>query len=525
MGLLLLVGTIAFLLATLITPTVRGLARKYGIVDKPDQLRKLQSNAIALGGGIAVLASFVLTCGIALITAPEAATYVRYNWHLIISIASSFVAISLIGFADDAWTIRGRQKLAAQLLIGLFLCLSGLQINEVTLFTYKISLGWAAIPFTLLWLAGTSNALNLIDGSDGLCSTVGIIICAAISAMAFWGEHYAEAIMAAALAGALLGFLIFNFPPASIYLGDSGSLLIGLAVGVLSIRASLKGPATVTMLAPIALLAIPLFDSSMAILRRKLTGRSIYAVDRAHLHHNLLKSGLSTTGLLFVVSILCGLTALGAFFSVVMNQEALAIASALVVIGILIVSRIFGYVELILLGKRTVNFSRSLLLPRGPQGDQQIHEHVVQLQGSRSWDIIWQTLTEFAEKHGLCKVCLDLNVPWMQEGFHASWYRAKMPDAAERWQTKIPIVSSTKVVGRLEIAAPLGGAPAYRLMSLAAEMMESLENHIQRVIDDRDATLPTSVVSGDSSSSDSGTTPALSDSSYDLIPVVVSNRR
>jgi UDP-GlcNAc:undecaprenyl-phosphate/decaprenyl-phosphate GlcNAc-1-phosphate transferase len=514
MGLLLLVGTIAFLLATLLTPMVRGAARRFGIVDKPDQLRKLQSNAIALGGGLAVLAAFVITCGIALVTAPEAMVYVRNNWHLILAIAGSLIAVSLVGFADDAWTIRGRQKLAAQMLIGLFLCMSGLQINEITLFTFKFQLGWMAIPVTLLWLAGTSNALNLIDGSDGLCSTVGIIICAAISAMAYWGDHHAEALMAAALAGALLGFLIFNFPPASIYLGDSGSLLIGLAVGVLSIRASLKGPTSVAVFAPLALLAIPLFDSSIAILRRKLTGRSIYAVDRAHLHHNLLKSGLSTKGLLIVVSLLSGITALGAFFSVAMNQEALAIASAAIVIGILVASKVFGYVELILLGKRSLNFGRSLLVTRGPKGDKQIHEHSMQLQGSRSWDIIWQTLTEFAEKHGLCKVCLDLNVPWMQEGFHASWYRAKMPDVSERWQTKIPIVSSSKVVGRLEIAAPLGGEPAYRLMSLAAEMMESLENHIQRVIDDSSTPVPPLSDGTDSNI-------AISDSSYDLIPVAI----
>jgi UDP-GlcNAc:undecaprenyl-phosphate GlcNAc-1-phosphate transferase len=175
-------------------------------------------------------------------------------------------------------------------------------------------------------------------------------------------------------------------------------------------------------------------------------------------------------------------------------------------------SRVFGYVELKLLSKRTLNFSRSLLAPSGAKGEQQVHEHVIQLQGSRSWDIIWQTLTEFAEKHGLCKVCLDLNVPWMQEGFHASWYRAKMPDQAERWQTKIPIVSASKVVGRLEIAAPLRGEPAYRLMSLAAEMMESLENHIQRVIEDRPTLITPAVEPAEPE-------PSLTDSSYDLIPV------
>ena len=210
MGLLLLVGTIAFIFATLLTPMVRSVARSYGIVDKPDALRKMQSNAVALGGGLAVLGAFLLTVAIALLTAPEATSYIQNHWKLILVISGSFVAISFVGFADDAWTIRGRQKLAAQVLISMLLIASGLQITHISIFSWSIDLGWTAIPITLLWLAGTSNALNLIDGSDGLCSTVGVIICGAIAAMAYWGEHYAAAIMAAALAGALLGFLLLT---------------------------------------------------------------------------------------------------------------------------------------------------------------------------------------------------------------------------------------------------------------------------------------------------------------------------
>src|SRR5205085_11092231 len=136
-------------------------------------------------------------------------------------------------------------------------------------------------------------------------STIGLIIALAMAGMAIIGLQWPAATVALALAGALLAFLFFNFPPASIFLGDSGSMLIGLIIGTLAIQSSLKGPATVALAAPLALLVIPIFDTSAAILRRKLTGSSIFATDRGHLHHMLQSGGLSHQKVLFLVVFLC----------------------------------------------------------------------------------------------------------------------------------------------------------------------------------------------------------------------------
>src|SRR5262249_14448388 len=198
---------------------------------------------------------------------------------------------------------------------------SGLVVERVRLFHYHLEFGLLAIPFTIFWLLGAINALNLIDGMDGLLTSVGLIISAAIAVMAAYQGHWMAACMAVALAGALLGFLVYNFPPARMFLGDSGSMLIGLVIGVLALQSSLKGPATVALTAPAAILAIPIFDTAAAILRRKLTGRSIYTTDRGHLHHCLLGRGLSTRVVLLCISSFCLLTGLGALASLAWGNE------------------------------------------------------------------------------------------------------------------------------------------------------------------------------------------------------------
>src|SRR5262249_42497027 len=154
--------------------------------------------------------------------------------------------------------------------------------------------------------------LNVTDGIDGLLSCVGAIICLPLAANASsLGGRWETAVVTLAFVGALLGFLRYNLPPASICLGDARSMLIGLVVGVLAIRSSIKVAATFALTAPIALLAIPLFDSAAAILRRKLTNRSIYTRDHGHLHHYLLRMSWSTRRTVFLITWFCVITAIG----------------------------------------------------------------------------------------------------------------------------------------------------------------------------------------------------------------------
>lgn len=491
---------VAFVASLLVTPIVRSFAISRGIVDRPDHLRKLHGRVVARAGGTAVLIATLLGCGVALIQFLPG-TFTRLDGSPVQVISETLVTGSLaeinlvpflgilvvmigvwlLGLADDIWTLRGRQKLLGQMLLAGILVLTGSQVDSVAVFGKTVELGLFAVPLTIMWLLATTNALNLIDGSDGFCSTVGAIISGSLAIMLAYHDHWAEAAIGFALCGALLGFLMFNFPPASVFLGDSGSLLVGLVTGALAIRCALKGPATVAMLAPASLLVIPLFDSAMAIIRRKLTGRSIYTTDRAHIHHTLKNSGFSDRGLLAVTAAMCLFVSIGAIAGMMLGHEWLAASSALTVVAILIASKVFGFAEMSLLARRVSHFAASMVEPAGAC-DSTVRQKAVRLQGSRSWELIWATLTEFAERQQLSRVHLDLNVTWLHEGFHATWQRSKMPDKLERWSTCMPLIVEGRLAGRLDVIGPVADGRAFSSLSQLADILEDLSPQLELLI-------------------------------------------
>lgn len=469
----------AFLASLLLTPVVRSVAIRFGVVDKPDPRRKLHVRVVARAGGVGVLLAVLIGCGCAFI--PYARPLGFSHIYPFFGLCLAMLVMCGLGLADDVYTLRGRQKLFGQVLLAGMLASSGFLMHSIRIFGVDVQLGLAAVPVTILWLLATTNALNLIDGSDGLCSTVGAIITGSLGIMAAWGGNQAEAIVAFALCGALIGFLVFNFPPASIFLGDSGSLLVGMISGALAIRCSLKGPATVSMIAPLAILIVPLFDSAMAIVRRKLTGRSIYTTDRAHLHHNIKERGYSDVGLLLVAGGLCAFASLWALGGTILSNDLVAAIGAVGVLAVLVGSRIFGFAELMLVVRKFREFAHSMLTP-ATRADQSVRHQAIRLQGSRNWEIVWETLVEFAEKSGLCRVHLDLNAPWLHEGFHANWQRSRLPDRLERWSTSLPIHSAGRVFGRLDIVGPVPAGRNFEVLTELANILEDLEPQIEAML-------------------------------------------
>jgi UDP-GlcNAc:undecaprenyl-phosphate GlcNAc-1-phosphate transferase len=469
----------AFVAASLGTPVVRWFARRWGLVDAPDAHRKLHAKGTPLGGGAAILAATL--CGFVLsLASPSLRQLVQESGATLLGFLGAALMIAAVGLLDDAKGLRGRQKLFGQIVAVTFLCWSGMTIERIRLFEWEIELGLLAVPVTVCWLLGAVNAMNLLDGADGMAATVGLVLSASLAIMAAWMGRPVEAAIAAALAGASLGFLLYNFPPASIFLGDCGSMLLGLTLGVLAIRSSLKGPATVAMATPVALLAIPMLDCTAAILRRRLTGRSIYTTDRGHLHHCLLRRGTGPRGLLVWVGGLCGATAVGALTSVYWNNEPLAFFCAAMVIVALVASRIFGFSELLLVVHRIAAFSGSLFAASHRKPGL-IRQKTVMLQGSRNWDEIWQTLTDFAELHQLCQVYLDLNLPWMHEGYHAEWERRHALEPSEMWFLRLPLTAHGRKIGRIEIAGPDTHDADYRMLVLLAEVLDTLDPCLRRL--------------------------------------------
>jgi UDP-GlcNAc:undecaprenyl-phosphate GlcNAc-1-phosphate transferase len=466
---------IAAIVSYPLTHFVAMMAHRWGFVDRPDGHHKSHKKPIALGGGLAVFLAAFVTFAVEYLSSPSLQDSLQGDAPFLSGLLLAGAWIVLLGLIDDRFGMKGRYKLLGQIIAALIVIHSGLEIKAFSLFGQKIQLGWFSIPFTLFWLVGAINSLNLLDGIDGLATTIGIILCSAITVMALWFDQAAVAIVAAVFAGALVGFLRFNFPPASIFLGDAGSMLIGLVVGSLAIGASLKGPATVAMAAPLAIWSLPMFDSFVAILRRKLTGRSIYATDRGHLHHRLMARFGKNTRVLGVVAVCCAVTCGGALLSMFMQNDLLALASVFSVICILVATQIFGHVEFVMLASRVKSLGMSLVNARTSGAWQTSFR----LQGTRHWEILWQSLIEYADKAQLLEVKLDINLAAIQEGYHASWRRRSTFERREQWRVELPLFTETHVVGRLTIAGGReDGVLVCEAIGRILDMLASLESEI-----------------------------------------------
>ena len=437
--------------ALVLVPVVRHIARRVGMVDAPDEDRKLHAKPIALGGGVAVLASllvgFVCTILFDRVYGDFALGYVSMRWYGLVFAA---FAILVVGLIDDVWIMRGRQKLLLQVLIISALVGSGTLVEKIGLMGFELQLGSLAFPVTVLWLLVAVNALNLIDGADGVATTAGCFISLGLAVLSCEHGTPLGGMLAFCLAGSLIGFLCFNKPPASIFLGDAGSMVIGLLVGVLSVWGSVKG-STLLASAPIAILAVPLFDSAAAIARRWLTGRSIYATDRAHLHH-LLQKKYGHFGMLMIVATLCALTTVLAVASVRFHMPWLALLGIVLAGTFLVVTRSFGHAECQLMLMKASHMTRSFFITP-QQSSLEKNHNCVPLQGSGEWNLVWEPLVDFAQVHNLSRIRIDLNLSWIHEGYHASWSDIRMPDRVNQLQLKWPIVIK---VGRKQTPMNIG---------------------------------------------------------------------
>ncbi|MGV3482795.1 MAG: hypothetical protein ACO1RT_00100, partial [Planctomycetaceae bacterium] len=243
---------------------------------------------------------------------------------------------------------------------------------------------------------------------------------------------------------------------------------------------SVKG-STLLSVAPLLVLSLPLFDSSIAILRRVLTGRSIYATDRAHLHHRLLDR-FSHPAMLLVVAALTTVTSAAGVLSVMYQQQWIAVAGVALVVSFLVLTRLFGSAELGMLVRRTAHFGESLLV-RSDQCERQVHQKTVQLQGCHHWDTIWSSLVEFAVDRELSKIKLDVSIAWMQEGYHGSWQRSRLPERSEQLMLKMPIYLNEKLVGRLELIGNAKASSIVETLDQLNDRFAELLSQIQKLID------------------------------------------
>lgn len=348
-----------------VTPLVIRLATRIGAVDQPNE-RKIHRHPIPRLGGIAVYSSFFLSFGLIHLINPS-----LRGFESLVSDRRAMLTVGLalvlgLGIFDDLRPRTPTQKLVVQLIAGTLAYIAGFRISAVTppVGGGILNFGMLNYCLTLLWIVGITNAFNLIDGLDGLAAGVGVITCFTIFGISLATSNIPTALPVLILAGALIGFLRYNFNPARIFLGDSGSLFLGFALAVFSMESSTKSPTAIAILVPILSLGMPIMETLLSILRRLLDSllphrtRSMSAFQRVmkivtpdndHIHHRLISRGFSHRRAVFVLYLLSCAFGVGAFALVLADSLATSLILVAVTVASVITIRELRYKEMAVL--------------------------------------------------------------------------------------------------------------------------------------------------------------------------------
>lgn len=336
----------ATLLVVFVTPAVRAAALRLGAVDHGGG-RRIHDGRVPRLGGVALL--FAGTGALVIVNVlglPVSAILAARGWQLE-SLAAGSALVLLIGVADDLYGVSPFTKLALEVVAALIVLVGGYEFAAVT---NPLTGGIMSLtPFggllTVLWIVGVTNAFNLIDGLDGLAAGTALIASITLFLIALSEGRPDAAIMASALAGTLSGFLRFNFAPASIFLGDAGSLLLGFLLSVFSIQSLQKGPTAVVVLVPVLVLGLPILEAAVTIVRRALISgiASVFKADQEHIHHRLLDLGMTHRRAVLVLYTVCAVFGGLAFVAVSVRGLGNAAIVAGVVLAAYVGMRALGY--------------------------------------------------------------------------------------------------------------------------------------------------------------------------------------
>jgi len=311
---------------------VRRSAIARGWVAEPDSDRHVHTTPVPRVGGVAIFLAFMLLAGVALLLPKSTGLALTIPVRTVVSILSAACIVFLLGLYDDVRVAGPYLKFGVQTIAATILWFGGVGISHFDLLSAGRSLHTAiALPLTIFWVLLITNAFNLIDGLDGLAAGSAIFSTLVVFVSSLVAPNSTVALLAIVLAGAILGFLRLNFHPASIFLGDSGSMFIGFMLAALALAGSQKAPTMIAVAIPVLSFGLPILDVCLAISRRFVGGKPLFSADRDHIHHKLLKRGLSQRG---AVLVLYGVTAVFAVLSLILMHDAALIALVLIVIGL-----------------------------------------------------------------------------------------------------------------------------------------------------------------------------------------------
>jgi UDP-GlcNAc:undecaprenyl-phosphate GlcNAc-1-phosphate transferase len=472
MGELLWLAGKAFLIALILTPIIRDVFRSYDIVDRPGQ-RKIHAHPMPRVGGISIAIAY----GVSLLTiggsgVPMAAS-IPPAWKLIPGASLVFVT----GLIDDFFSLRPAVKVLGVVAAASIVFWSGIGIGGVAHESLPV---WLDYPLTVLWLLLTSNALNLIDGLDGLCAGMGLVATLTLFLAALLHHNLPLAYATFPLAGALLGFLWYNLNPATVFLGDSGALLIGFLLGCYGMIWTQKASTLLSFLVPLLALSIPLLDVSLSVLRRFLRNQPIFSPDKGHIHHRLLDLGLSprrAVGVLLLVAALVAAFALLASSSIGGTYQGFVIL--LFCVAAWYGVRRLRYAEFDIVGRLLFRgeFQRAM---DAKLRLERLTTALERATGDEDW---WNALAKEGRTLGL------VAMRWTSAG--SLRYRLPIQDATPAWSFHVPLseTDSIELEGAFDAAMPSGDLIGFA-ETISRTFPAARERHRQVVVEKTADALP-----------------------------------
>ena len=337
----------SLLLSFVLTKYVRDFATARNWVAAPSQDRHLHVKPLPRLGGIAIFLAFLITVSVAMLVAwlhPRLSFGVPTRIFLHILLPG--LMVFLLGVYDDIRPLSAYVKFAVQAVAGAMLFGFGLQIlNLPVLFGHHHFPWFVGLPLTILWVLAITNAFNLIDGLDGLAAGSALFSTLVVFVVSIFSQSPLVSVMTLALAGAILGFLRYNFNPATIFLGDCGSLFIGFMLSALALRGAQKAPTIIAVAIPVVSFGLPILETVLSVLRRFIAGRPVFTADRQHIHHKLLERGLSHRQVVIVLYAVSAVFALLSLFLLWPTGSTLGLVMAVLGTGIWLGVQRLGYLE------------------------------------------------------------------------------------------------------------------------------------------------------------------------------------
>lgn len=450
----------SFLISWLLTPVVRNSCLRLKLVDRPNDSRKLHTTPVPRLGGISIALSYAGAFSLLLLCPSQfGGTIAADQLSLVWRVLPAACIVFATGLLDDLVGLKPWQKLAGQFVAATWAYWAGVRIFAVA----DHGAHWWSLPLTILWLLFCSNAFNLIDGLDGLAAGIGMLATLTIMLAALIVDNFHLAVATLPLAGCLLAFLFYNFSPASIFLGDCGSLLIGFLLGCFGVIWSQKSVTVLGMAAPVMAMTIPVLDVTLSIIRRFLRHQPIFTGDHGHIHHRLLALGLKPGNVALVLYGVCGVGAICSLLQSVVDAKfggaAVVVFCAMVWIGVQRLKYVeFGVVtQMLMRGEFRHILQAKIRL--------EVLEDVISR--IQNLEDFWLALRDTCKDLGFSHVSLHLGGLQFEDTF------AEL-HSPEDWSVRVALSPEESIVVRYAVNAPLQAM-------VAVPFMETMHKQLARL--------------------------------------------